>query len=417
MTSITTIRELLAQVESLRKQHRHTRASAAPNFNLFRILGVEEKEVSTHSAFLADLLNPSGTHEQGDLFLRKFLEEIGYASLGVGGWTVSQELPFARGRLDIVLQSKNAAAIIVVENKIGTTDHEHQLSAYHTWLNAPRRRRAFRTRLLLYLTPNGDEAKNTDEKVDYKAISYKSNSEKPAIADWLRSCSRPGRIKAPPVADCMQTYLQTIENLNTQSFMKDHLDNDILNLLKKPTNRAAALRIARVGNLLKGEMLRDFWDRGEKFLGEQMTREGLTSYWKIDRRGESPLDEYQIGLVAKRIDQNKPHPRFCFYQYSTRTRFRWELAVKIDNWLDKNIGSLPEAKKLIRVLDERCSMPTKHGWDGYFLVTEDSKGVDRILEEQLMSDKYFSAFFEKGWEVFREIEPYLRKLNNAMRVV
>ena len=43
-------------------------------FNLFDVLGVEHKELQ-HSALLAWLLNPRGSHGLRDYFLRKFLSD------------------------------------------------------------------------------------------------------------------------------------------------------------------------------------------------------------------------------------------------------------------------------------------------------------------------------------------------------
>jgi hypothetical protein len=86
------IQNLLSTVSSQHQRQRHSQSSSAPDFNLFSILKVEGAEVSTHSAFLANLLDPSGTHAQGDLFLRAFLREIGSAELAsYEDWTVSRD--------------------------------------------------------------------------------------------------------------------------------------------------------------------------------------------------------------------------------------------------------------------------------------------------------------------------------------
>lgn len=45
-------------------------------FNVFSILGMERKEVETHSAFLAELLNPNGNHGLGNKFLTTFIDTI-----------------------------------------------------------------------------------------------------------------------------------------------------------------------------------------------------------------------------------------------------------------------------------------------------------------------------------------------------
>src|SRR5437868_10938799 len=91
MERLSSVENLLNSVSSLYKRQLGSRADNAPNFNLFQILEVEGMEVSTHSAFLAHLLNPTETHGQGDLFLRQFLLELGHQELvSFGGWLTSK---------------------------------------------------------------------------------------------------------------------------------------------------------------------------------------------------------------------------------------------------------------------------------------------------------------------------------------
>jgi hypothetical protein len=407
MERLSSVENLLNSVGSLYERRLSSRADNAPNFNLFRILEVEGMEVSTHSAFLAHLLNPTEAHAQGDLFLRQFLRETEHQELAsFDGWVASKEVPFVGGRLDIVLQSANARAIIVVENKIGTEDHPNQLSAYRKWLDMPSRKKAFETRILLYLTPTGELAKNAPRTI-YEPISYSGH-----IRRWLSSCN----IKPTRVTESIKAYLLTIGNLTTQTLMKDDLDDKIINLINTPTKRTAALRIARVGNFLKEEILRGIWDRGEAYLNKKRTEEKLT-YWSLDRSEGSLLQtRYEIGMVGKGADKERPHPIFSFFQYATPTLFRWELVVRFDGWCGnyEKIKTFPEAKKLSQVMDETFSMPKKRGWDGYLLFTDDTKGVERILEEEITKDAGVSEFFETGWQKFQGLEPYLRRLNDAV---
>ena len=51
---------LLAQVRVLADKHEVLAAASGPSFNLFAILGLETDEVHTHSAILAELINPKG---------------------------------------------------------------------------------------------------------------------------------------------------------------------------------------------------------------------------------------------------------------------------------------------------------------------------------------------------------------------
>jgi hypothetical protein len=406
MSPVQNVEKLLSDVSTLYKRRLHSPADHAPRFNLFRVLDIEDKEVSTHSAFIANLLNPREGHEQGDLFLRQFLLQLGDEQLVVfDDWVIGKEVPFIGGRLDIVLQSAKASAIIVIENKIRTEDHTNQLTAYREWLDQPHRKELFETRLLLYLTPVGEPAKNAPSSI-YQAISYSGD-----ITRWLSSCT----VKASRVREAINTYLLTIGNLTTRTLMKDDIDDEIINLIKTPTKRTAALRIARVSNFLKEDILRGFWDRGEAYLNDRLLKEKLT-YWSLDRTQGSPLQlRYEIGVVGNGVDTTKPHVRFSFFQFASASVFRWELAVKFDGWCGNHqkIKSLPEAKKLAEVLDG-VSMPKKTGWDGWLLFTDDSKGIERTLEEEISKGIRVAEFFETGWQKFARVEPQLRQLNNAV---
>ena len=46
------------------------------NFNIFKTLGMQTSEVRLHSAFLAELLNPNGSHGLKDKFLKAFLNDV-----------------------------------------------------------------------------------------------------------------------------------------------------------------------------------------------------------------------------------------------------------------------------------------------------------------------------------------------------
>ena len=67
---------LLAQTRVLKDKHDTLAAATGENFNLFAILGRETDEVRTHSAILAELLDPSGSHGQGAVFLRQFVDRV-----------------------------------------------------------------------------------------------------------------------------------------------------------------------------------------------------------------------------------------------------------------------------------------------------------------------------------------------------
>ena len=204
----------------------------APDFNIFQILKLERKEVGTHSAFLASLLDPNGFHGQGSLFLDAFLENIGIETAS-GRWRVETEKwagyiddinCLNLGRMDIVLQNERAA--VVIENKIDHSDGPHQLWRYGKWLENEygpgclREKEHFR---IVYLTPSGRNP--TDDSIekpeqnkedsfnlkDYKGcitkLSYKKH-----LSEWLTLCCN-NIEKAPPLKTVIDQYLRTIRRI------------------------------------------------------------------------------------------------------------------------------------------------------------------------------------------------------------
>jgi len=61
---------LLDQVNAISKKYKKVNELTGENFNIFRILKLESSEVKTHSAFIAELLKPSGSHGQKDTFFK-----------------------------------------------------------------------------------------------------------------------------------------------------------------------------------------------------------------------------------------------------------------------------------------------------------------------------------------------------------
>ena len=140
-----TMKNLLSQVSSIIQQYEKVAELTGENFNVFKILGVETKEVKTHSAFIAELLNPQGSHGQGDVFLKLFVEQLKYSFkkniyekrlniLNVFDTSIAevlkeeyigQKTEAGGGRIDIVI--KDAKNQLVIENKIYAKDEEKQL--------------------------------------------------------------------------------------------------------------------------------------------------------------------------------------------------------------------------------------------------------------------------------------------------
>jgi hypothetical protein len=203
-------------LEALADLDRRCERQLASRFNLFRVLQVERREVQTHSAFLAELFRPDGTHGQGTMFLDAFLQYCSskggefkrFPRLGIltdpTFWEVDCEKPVPEGRLDIVVQSPQLKFLMALENKIGGAEQEDQIRRYQSWLD---RRQEYPSdrRVLIYLTPDG-RAATTASRQGYFRFSYAKD-----VVAWLQSALL--NVEAPRVRDAVSQYLDLIRTL------------------------------------------------------------------------------------------------------------------------------------------------------------------------------------------------------------
>jgi len=131
-----------AALQAMQVRRQTVARQHAPQFNLFRLLGVTRDEVNTHSALLADLLNPKGTHGQGVLFLAAFLKHgqqkfphfpTPQRPIASALWTVDKKTT-TYGNPDLVVAAPECQVLLVIENKIGAGEQPCQLHRYFQWL-------------------------------------------------------------------------------------------------------------------------------------------------------------------------------------------------------------------------------------------------------------------------------------------
>jgi hypothetical protein len=148
-----------AKTAAWRKEAEEASAATASELNVFRLLKLVDLEMY-HTRFLGDLLNPKGSHGQGKRFLKSFAEITCPATIqdfvsNADDIVTSIEYGTYFGRFDILIESNRF--LIVIENKIGTTDAPDQLYRYRTWLDRQRKVQPD-NRLLFYLTQGGDHS-------------------------------------------------------------------------------------------------------------------------------------------------------------------------------------------------------------------------------------------------------------------
>jgi hypothetical protein len=193
-------------------RHRETLARATgEHFNVFKILGIGRREVTTHSPMLAELLNPKGNHGQGAAFLRLFLAEFGINNFKPEGATLKMEVHMglvtedSGGRIDILIKDL-FGNIIIIENKIDAGDQANQLQRYHN---------EYPDAQLFYLTLDGHKPGNVSEK-ELKHINCQLVSYAQGILSWLGNCRKDAAC-LPGVRETISQYIHLIQELTNQS--------------------------------------------------------------------------------------------------------------------------------------------------------------------------------------------------------
>ena len=217
----------VASICTLEQAQQEERNRKGENYNLFSILSIERYELK-HSALIANLLDPKGSHGCGDAFLRAFFEialkGTAYpfeSSTPPDSCTEYYTGPIAGdtgGRIDILVKSSHYG--LIIENKIYAGDQDKQLTRYDNYGKETFGADGY---LLVYLTLYGCDASKEStatksaEEVGYLRLSYAED-----ILRWLEQCVRLADNK-PLVRESLNQYIRTIKQLTYQDMNQEDI--------------------------------------------------------------------------------------------------------------------------------------------------------------------------------------------------
>ena len=217
------VENICTHEQALQKERYHK----GENYNLFSILRIEGSELK-HSALIANLLDPKGSHGCGDAFLRAFFEialkGTAYpfeSSTPLDSRTEHYTGPIAGdtgGRIDILVKSSHYG--LIIENKIYAGDQDKQLTRYDNYGKETFGADGY---LLVYLTLYGCDASKEStatksaEEVGYLRLSYAED-----ILRWLEQCVRLADNK-PLVRESLNQYIRTIKQLTYQDMNQEDI--------------------------------------------------------------------------------------------------------------------------------------------------------------------------------------------------
>ncbi|WP_051279964.1 PDDEXK-like family protein [Hellea balneolensis] len=248
------------------------------SFNLFSILKMESREDATHSAFIAELLNPKGSHNMEAAFLEKFLDTVKYegglrknakyATVNteeyIGPVNYSQR---TGGRIDIFI-TDFAGNSISIENKIYAPDQKHQIERYVNY------KRKQNQNSVYYLTlfgssPSKESAGDLDERKDFKCISYAEH-----VIEWLVECQNIAH-DSSILRESIRQYIILVKKLTHQLSDKT-MNEDLLAKIKE--NYPTALTIANSVEAAELSAVKLMFNEIEKELSKNPTNDWEVVY-------------------------------------------------------------------------------------------------------------------------------------------
>lgn len=249
------------------KEQRKEKFERGENYNIFNDLGFMSDEVHLHSMFLANLLNPKGSHGQRGKFLEAFLKMLQKSfpaissdnlELNITNASVEVEKYIGRqtdnegGRIDIYLTDGKHS--IIIENKIYASDQHHQMLRYWNYGMSQKGDDTEKSFVLIYLTldgcsPSKDSLGGEDLKEnDIVCLSYKSD-----IRGWLDRCVELAS-RTPLVRETINQYISTIDIL-TNNVMEDN--KELLDILSKEENLDAIYDIVNNKNAVVNRIVNE----------------------------------------------------------------------------------------------------------------------------------------------------------------
>lgn len=245
------------------------RAKRKEQFNIFSVLYNRSDEVNLHSRFISSLLNPHGSHQLSDFYLRAFLDICGYSPqfvtnlLAPGVEVHPNEYNLSEwDDIDILIINKRTAFALFIENKIYARDSNHdeygQLEGYYQVLmdkyHIPEKNLE-----VIFLSPGREPSdKSIGNRYPRLREILKVIHYNDVIIEWLDTCLK-GAVDKPFLRETILQYIKLIQEMTNNTSVEERLE--VKNLIgKSKDNMASAKLLVENFKHVKWHTVYDFWN-------------------------------------------------------------------------------------------------------------------------------------------------------------
>jgi len=303
-------KELLSKTATLASKY-HQVNEVPGDYNLIKIFFNGTEEVSLHTKFIYDLINPDGTHAMGDIFLNKFIRILGG---DVDGFNADNcKVLREDSKIDILIKTDCAA--IIIENKPNWGDQPKQIERYYK--KVIDQGIAAENIRIIYLTRDG-RAPSENSRGTIPLHKIKTCSYEKEILEWIDACLEEVDQNTFIHVALLQ-YREIVEEL-TGKIKLETLTMDLVNMLREDADKfSAALSLNQVVNQAKIEVQLEFWGKLERSLARKelethanpdvyFSRQKVTAFYEGNRNtiwyGISiPMESFaSVNEIAYRIE-------------------------------------------------------------------------------------------------------------------
>lgn len=355
------LNEVAYKIGTLREARNRFSDRLAPEFSIFDYLRTDEMGLS---GCIASLLDPKGTHGQGNVFLEAFLECIGSAAAWAKNAGSCQVVPEKQAngqrRIDIYLEFPNGA--IGIENKPWAEDQDGQLTDYASYL---KRTVGAKKWLLLFLCDR-DPSESSMTHDEQKELSGGGNFVRCSYSEiiaWLEICAC--KSKALNVRIFIEELAKFIRvNIKGELDMSEEAETCNI-ILKSKESLGSAFEIYKAIDSVKKNLMKKF----QEDLESELRSLGFHLMW--DKNLESKWQS-SVGFGVKFRQEQNLYLRFEF-EHSGLNGLFWGIRRE-----SNSIKNDPDIWRSIRGLmaNQFSSGGESEWWPWYSTSTKDGVGVD-----------------------------------------
>ena len=254
--------QLLQKVNAIIERYEKQKQISASDFNIFSIVGIHYKELPICS-LLRELLDPHGSHMQGELFLKTF-------TLQVLKQNIFTDEDFAKAKVykEVHIDKKRRIDILIsisgrlfpIEVKIYAGDQESQLVDYYNYTS-----KSDSKSVIYYLTLNKHEPSEFSKGNLIRGSQYECISFGGDVANWLKRVVETEQIRSVPrLYEVLTQFLDVILNLTDQ--MEESRLMEFNNLIKTSKDFHAVLELEKALIDIKCQMMKDVFSAIEERL-------------------------------------------------------------------------------------------------------------------------------------------------------